>query len=359
MFDLVKIQAAFVGLVGIRQPFDPAYQKLDAAFETSASGLYLDDVPNYKTEFWIDTQDYKDITDTDLSLRMGEIRNGAVSSVLSQIFTEPSYIDRNKLYSQTFDRQNLITQQGDSGTFYGYEIIAVQEKNLAFKITKCTLEMVGSGNITIQLYNSSKTEPLFSQVVTISNANSLTEIELNWIVDSTMIPYKGSYFIGYYKNSNVQPIDRSYEGGDLMNSIKGLDIERMKIEDNFLNLSSLSYESDHNGLNLDITTYLDYTDLILQNKFLFAKPLQLTWAMNIMLFYSSSSRINSNSRLSKEMMGSIIRAIEGQSGRDVLRIVGLRELLAGELVRLHEEIKKVKFGYFNNDEEYLTVTTQE
>jgi hypothetical protein len=359
MFDLIKIQAAFVGLVGIRQPFDPAYQKLDVSFETSDSGLYLDDISNYKTEYWIDTQDYKDITDTDLSLRMGQIRDGAVSSLLSQIFTESSYIDRNKLYSQTFDRQSLITQQGDSQTFYGYEIIAGQEKNLAFKITKCTLEMVGTGNITIQLYNSSKTEPLFSQVVTISGANSLTEIELNWIVDSTMIPYKGSYFIGYYKNSNVQPIDRGYEAGDLMNSIKGLDIERMKIEDNFLNLASLSYESDHNGLNFDITTYFDYTDLVLQNTFLFAKSFQMTWAINVMLSYSSSTRVNGKERLSKEVIAYIIRSIEGQSGKDVLRIVGARELLAGELVRLREEIDKVKHGYFNDDSEYLTVTTNE
>jgi len=358
-FDLSKIQAAFVGLVGIRQPFDPAYQKLDVSFESSSSDLYLDDVTNYKTEFWIDTQDYKDISDADLSLRMGQIRDGAVSSVMSQIFTESSYIDRNKLYSQTFDRQNVITQQGDAQTFYGYEIIAGQEKNLAFKITKCTLEMVGAGDITIELYNSSKLEPLFSQVVTIGAGTSLEEVELNWIVDSTEIPYKGSYFLGYYKNSNVQPIDRNYEGGDLMNSIKGLDIERMMIQDDFLNLASLSYESDHNGLNFDITTYYDYTDLVLQNEFLFAKALQLTWAMTIMLSYSSSFRINGKERISKELIASIIRSIEGQKGKDVLRIIGVRELLAGELTRLREEIDKVRFGYFNDDEEYLTVTTQE
>jgi len=358
-FDLSKIQAAFVGLVGIRQPFDPAYQKLDVSFESSSSGLYLNEISNYKTEFWIDTQDYKDISDADLSTRMGQIRDGAVSSVLSQVFTESSYIDRNKLYSQTFDRQNVVTQQGDSQTFYGYEIIAGQEKNLAFKITKCTLEMVGAGDITIALYNSSKLEPLFTEVVTIGGGTSLEEVELNWIVDSTEIPYKGSYFLGYYKNSNVQPIDRNYDGGDLMNNIKGLDIERMKIQDDFLNLASLSYESDHNGLNFDITTYYDYTDLVLQNEFLFAKPLQLTWAMTVMLSYSSSFRINGKERISKELIASIIRSIEGQKGKDVLRIVGVRELLAGELVRLREEIDKVKHGYFNDDDEYLEVITQQ
>ena len=358
-FDLSKIQAAFVGLVGIRQPFDPAYQKLDVSFESSSSGLFLDDISNYKTEFWIDTQDYKNISDTDLSTRMGQIRDGAVSSVISQVFTDPSYIDRNKLFSQTFDRQNIINQQGDAQTFYGYEVIAGQEKNLAFKVTKCTLEMVGAGDITIQLYNSSKLEPLFSQVVTIGGGTSLEEVELNWIVDSTMIPYKGSYFIGYYKNSNVQPIDRNYEGGDLMNAIKGIEVDRVMIQDDFTNLASLSYESDHNGLNFDITTYYDYTDLVLQNKFLFSKSLQMTWAMTIMLYYSSSFRVNRKEREGKELVASIIRAIEGQKGKDVLRIVGVRELLAGELVRLREEIDKVKHGYFNDDDEYLEVITQQ
>ncbi len=357
-FDLSKIQAAFVGLVGIRQPFDPAYQKLDVSFGSSSSGLFLDEVSNYKTEFWIDTQDYKDITNADLSIRMGQIRDGAVSSVLSQIFTEPNYIDRNKLLSQTFDRQNVVTQQGNAQTFYGYEIIAGDQKNVAFKITKCTLEMIGTGDITIELYNSSKLETLFSQVVTIGSGSSLEEVELNWSVDSTMIPYKGSYFIGYYKNSNIQPIDRSYDSGDLMNSIKGIDVDRVSIQDNFLNLSSLKYESDHNGLNFDITTYYDYTDLALQNKSMFAKSIQLTWAMNIMLSYSSSFRINGKERISKELIASIIRSIEGQKGRDVLRIVGVREMLGGEILRAKEEIDKVKFGYFNDDEEYLIVETQ-
>jgi len=357
-FDLSKIQAAFGGLVGIRQPFDPAYQKLDVSFESSSSGLYLDDVSNYKTEFWIDTQDYAEITDTDLSTRMGQVRDGAVSSVLSQIFTESSYIDRNKLFSQTFDRLNNVTQQGDAQTFYGYEILPEMDKNLAFKITKCTLEMVGTGDITIQLYNSSKLEPLFSQVVTIGGGTSLEEVELNWVVDSTKIPYKGTYFLGYYKNSNIQPIKRDYEAGDIMNQIKGLYIERMSIQDDFLNLSSLRYEEDHNGLNFDITTYYDYTDLVLQNAFLFAKPLQLQWAMNVMLSYSSAFRVNRKERISKELMASIIRSIEGQNAKDQLRIVGVRELLTGEIARLREEMNKVKHGYFNDDQEYLTVTTE-
>ena len=357
-FDLSKIQAAFVGLVGIRQPFDPAYQKLDVSFESSSSGLFLDDVSSYKTEFWIDTQEYKDISNVDLSARMGQIRDGSVSSVLSQVFSEPSFIDRNKMFSQTFDRQMVVTQDGDAQTFYGYEIVAGEQKNVAFKITKCTLEMVGAGDITIQLYNSSKLEPLFSQVVTIGGGTSLEEVELNWVVDSTMIPYKGSYFLGYYKNASVQPIDRNYEGGDLINSIKGIEIDRMMIQDDFLNLSSLSYESDHNGLNFDITTYYDYTDLVLQNEFLFSKSLQLKWAMTIMLYYSSSSRSSKNERVIKEHIGSIIRSIEGQSGQGVLKMVGIRELLTGEIGRIKEEIDKVKFGYFNDDEEYLTVATQ-
>jgi len=359
-FDLSKIQAAFVGLVGIRQPFDPAYQKLDVSFESSSSGLFLDDISNYKTEFWIDTQDYKDITDADLSIRMGQIREGAVSSVLSQIFTEPSYIDRNKLFSQTFDRQNLVTQTGDAETFYGYEIQAGQEKNLAFKITKCTLEMVGAGTIIIGLYNSSKTEPLFTQSVVIGGGTSLEEVELNWRVDSTEIPYKGSYFLGYHKVVGVEPISRGYESGDMINSIKGIGVERISIQGDFLNLNSINNESEHNGLNFDITTYYDYTDLILQNTPMFAKSVQLTWAMTIMLSFSSSFRINGKERISKEMMVSVLRSIEGQAGgKEQLRIVGIREILAGEVSRAKSEIDKVKFGYFNNDSEYLIVTTQQ
>lgn len=357
-FDVAKIQTALEGLVGIREPDNPAYQKLDASFQASSSSLFLDDVQYYKTEYWIDTQDYKDISDAALSTRMGYIRDGSVANVVNQVFREPSYIDRNKLFTQTLDRDNAVNQQGDAQTFYGYEIIPSPRKNLAFKITKVTLEFIGTGDITIQLYNSSKEEPLESIVVSVGSGSSLEEVELNWVVDSTRVPYKGTYFIGYFRNGLVEPIERNYNAAGCMNLLKELTINPIMFQDNFNNLEAVSQESDHNGLNFDITVYDDYTDLILQNVWLFARALQLQWSMTIMLSYVSSFRSNSKERISKEMLAAIIQSIEGQSGDGRIRIVGLREMFTGEVSNLRKEVHKLKSGYFGDEDKYLTITTQ-
>ncbi len=51
MFDVTNIQEGLVGLVGVRQPYNPTYAVFDAVSLTSESGLYLDDMPYWKAEY--------------------------------------------------------------------------------------------------------------------------------------------------------------------------------------------------------------------------------------------------------------------------------------------------------------------
>ena len=91
MFDVTKIQTGLEGLVGIRQPLNPEFAILDAANIASRSGRYLDDIANYKTEYAIDTMDYKDATDSQVNDTFREIQSSATSSVCQQVFGDLSY----------------------------------------------------------------------------------------------------------------------------------------------------------------------------------------------------------------------------------------------------------------------------
>ena len=361
MFNIVKIQEDFAGLVGLRPSLNPEFN-LISGFSDSDSGLYVDDIEHFKIEFFIKSQDYAGASSGELGAKFLQIYNSAVSSVMHQVFTNPSYIDRNRLFSHTYDTNESITQSGDNQRFYGYEIKMSDKKNIAFKITRAIVEMTRTADaeFTLQVFHSSLIVPLFSQVITIENATDdlVKVVDLNWVIDAVDLPYKGSFFVGYFRPSNtLKPIKREYKLASRMNEFSELCIRRMEIQSNFRNLENIEYVYDHNGINLDITVYEDYTDLIIQNKFLFARAIQIQWAMTVMLGYINSMRSNREERIAKDFVNMTLLAVEGQKGLGLQRVKGLREQFSGQIMELQTEFKKVREGYFGEDDG-LMVSTQ-
>jgi len=360
MFNISKIQDAFVDLVGLRVPPNPEYNQVNA-FTSSDSGLFVDDVEHFKVEFFVKSQDYAGATSGDLNAKMLQIYNSAISSVLHQAFTKPSFIDRNRLFSHTYDTNESVTQNGDEQTFYGYEIKVSDKKNIAFKITKAIIEMTRTADagLTLQVYHSSLIVPLYSEVISIVNATDdlIKIVDLNWVIDAVDLPYKGSFFVGYFRPANtLKPIKREFNRANEMNTFSELSIERMQIQNNFRNLENIESADDHNGVNLDITVYDDYTDLIIQNKFLFARAIQLQWAMTVMLGYVNSMRSNREQRIAVDFVNMTLLAVEGQRGLGMQRVLGLREQFNGQVKDLKEEMKKIREGYFGLDDALMVQT---
>lgn len=351
MFDVDKIKTGLRGVVGIRQPLDPAYDRFDAAQYLSSSGLFLDDIEHYRTEYYIDSQNFADATDENLQDKWQNLQDSAILNVMSQVFNKPSFIDRNLIFPNAFDRSQTRTISTDPGQFYGYEIKMSDRKNIAFQISRVIIEGVAyapGGDIVIQLYNSAQSLPIKEKTISLSNTGEQQVFELNWYVNNSDNYYKGQFYIGFYAQNVFQfsPYLREFERANVQSNIQELTIRPIERLGNFADLEDMDYVEDHNGMNFDITVYEDFTDLILQNKFIFAKAIQLQWASSVLAQIISSNRSNRNERIAKEMISLILLTLEGQSGFGLQRVRGLREQMAGELARLQDEIQKIDKGYF-------------
>lgn len=345
MFDVTKIQTGLTGLVGIRQPLDPTYAILDATNLASRSGLYLDDIPNFKLKYYIDTQDYAAASNVDMNNHLRTIQDSAIVNVCNAVFGKESYIDRGFLYSHAMNRINVDT--GLLNGFVGFKIKPSMTKNVAFKITRVRLEFQGAGDITLVLFNSALNVPMQTKTVTISQNTQLET--LNWVVSNSDGDYKGEYYFGYIYDGTLQPFKRDYENSNIQNVYKEMSVEKVYVENgdavNLFDLSQVHGLSQNTGLNPDITVYDDFTDMILQNEHLFAKAVQLSWVIDIMNRYVNSTRSNRNERLSKEQL-MLIQAIEGTKPDAPIKVTGLRQLLGWELKSVRKEIKDLQRGYF-------------
>lgn len=345
MLNPTVITSKLAGLVGFRQPFNPAYQKLDADNQTSRSGLYMTDNPFVKMEFITDTQDYKDIADCDLNTYLRRRVADAAIYVGNAVFGESDFIDRQVLYLYP---NNKVSALDLPAGFVGYRISQSSKKDLAISIKRILCEFQGTGSITLVLFNSAKSAAVNSTTVNI--IGGFQEVETNWVADNTGGPYKGDFYIGYFTSGvTLKPYARNYESGSVMADVSELCIERVTypsaVGPNFFNLESPGNALECNGLNPDITVYRDWTDLMVQNEKLFAHAIQLQCQISFLTEYLASIRSNRNERLSNEMVSQVMMEIEGNSGDGSVKVTGLRPRLLGSIKRIQNEIKKLQDGY--------------
>lgn len=357
MINIPKIQTGLSGLVAVNQPLNPAYNVLLPAQYVASSGLYLDSVEHFRFEFWMDAQSYAGADNSELQSSWDKLQKSAIANVVNTVFSRSDYIDRNLIYKNTFDRNQFETLT--VGKFYGYEIEVSSRKNLAFKITRVLIEGLPENagtNIDIHLYNSAQAEPLYSETITLAGGTTQQVESLEWYVDNSDNTYKGKYFVGFHAPDDAfKPYKRDYDNASMISHITELEIEPIERTGDFSDLDNIGESNVHCGMNFDITVYEDYTDLAIQNKDLFAKAIQLQWAMQVLLGVLSTPRSNRNERISKEMMAQVVLAVEGQKGFGLQRFVGLRENVNGELNKLSAEVKNLIDGYFETE---LTVVTK-
>lgn len=346
MFDKTKVEA-IVGIIGLRQPNNPAYAIVDADNLLSDSGYFVTDVEHVKVEFFKDAQDYEAITDDDFNDLLRQVQKSAIVDVCNLVFNDQDFQDRNLVHVNP--NNNVEAETLDDG-FVGYKIEVKKEKNTAFKITRAILDFKSNfSDITLQLYNTGDPNPIQSKTITITEQHQVEQ--LDWVVDSSGDTYKGDYYLGYIKNSLTPiPFKRSYQNSKDISNIAGLSISQSQVKGHTTNvlfdLDSTEGLAENIGINPDIVSYKDYTDFILQNKTLLAPAINLKMAILMLQTATSSIRVNRNKDISSADTERMLQTLNGVNiGDGKLRVISLHSQLFSSIETIQTEIKKLQFNF--------------
>lgn len=352
MLNIEKIQESLAGLVGVRPSLDDNYGFIVSG---SSSGLYLNDVELFDIKFFVDNLSTLDKDPSLISSAWVDSEKSAIANTVNSIFNKPDFIDRQVMFRHAFDSSSVSDVLSER--FYGYEIEVSERKNVSFTISRVLVEAFGNGTIRIGLYASGHSLALYSKEIEFPSHAMPFYVDLNWTINNAVdliqsqfddvSPYKGKYWIGI---TNIDATDmrvftRDYERGLLMSQISDLSIKRVISDTNPTEWEKNETTDLHNGLNFDITVNYDYTDLVLNNKNLFAKAIQLNWAMSVLRMALNSTRSNRNQRVSSELYAQILLVINGNRNFNSQRVYGLHEMLLGEIARVQSEIDKMINGY--------------
>lgn len=347
MLQISKIQTAFTGLVGFKQPYNPDYAIVDADNQTSESGYFVTDNPYAKIEYIKDNQDYLGISNAEFNDLLYDIKKRATSNVLNQVFNEYDFIDRSLMYKNASNKIEL--ESGLPVGFVGYKIEVSKDKNIAFKLTRVLLDFDGTGDIELLLWNTAKKEPIYTKTISITTDHQI-EV-LDWILDNSDDTYKGEYYVGYINTGtlDVTPFKREFNNANVLTQPTNLCIEAVKVDNHSTNtlfdLNDVDGMSEDSGLNFDISVYEDYTDFALNSKQLFARAIQLDCMISCIQIYISSLRSNANQTMANQLYQKVMIELEGTDSESPIRVKGLKNQLIGEITSIRAEIDKMRKGF--------------
>jgi hypothetical protein len=334
MIDYSKIRAKAVDLVGWRQSTKSGSLTLDSDSIKSNSGLYYDDANALVTANNLQaTQDDEAITAGSFNTLLDDIVKGAFSEVLSKVFNREDHIDTDLLYKH----ENVFEHPIDNVVgFQGYEVLVGKNMNVSAIINNILLEWYGDETVTIYLFNSQKKAPVYSKEVSALERDTV-EAEFNQTMN-TFEYFGGRWFIGYLTSGLTnRPVNRQFQEANLRYYFGDtLDIRPVFVSGwdsaTMFNMEDIQYTSYSYGLNMEISVYRDFTQLVLTDLNRFARALQLQVAVRVVDIISNSVRSNKAERLSKS--NALLELSGNKNNFRVPEFVGLQDKLIAEIISL-------------------------
>lgn len=329
-----------VGRLGWRQPTQPAYAILTEPNTLSKSGRYFED---YHAAVTI--QNVKEcipnasISADDFNTVLIERQKAAILKTLNAVFTTPDILES----LQTFERENDTVDKliENKGKFVGWKIEIAPSVEYATALSSVALYFNQACTFNLYCFVDTKRTPIWQKAVS-PEADELTIVDVDDLVLSFMSEKTRTrtFYIGYFQDDlgTAQAYDEDvlqYFNGCLWHAEEvNITPENGGISKNY-NADSLTY-----GLNLQFTSYRDWTTLILASPQQFDEAVGLQHAADIVELLLNNPRSGTTQRLAAEQLGDLYTSLNQAVATDE------RPYSPGLKARWEKEIKKLQKAFF-------------
>lgn len=317
-FDESLVIPALTKRKGWTQPTSPNFKPVLAGdVITNESGLpYNRDHMACSPVTLLAVQEDAGISSNDFNAYLSGLQASVIMDALNGIFMMPQIIEPPKtIFSKNFRTQYKPIQ--NTSDFCGWQI-DVAEGDYAVKIDAVALIMSGECSVTLYLYNDMIAAPLWQQVIVVPAAESQFIVN----VDNLILHYSddthktGTFFLGYYQDEiaeqNVQALDVYL---DSFNGFNMLGYQNFQANSNYAQKTFVRsmYETNYRtfGLNLEISSYHDFTNTVIRLAPQFDRLLGMCMTAKCITEVMTSTRSNSNQVISQEQLNILFRTLEG------------------------------------------------
>lgn len=353
-FDETKVVAAMTGLLGWINPTKSGYSVVGSGNQSSTVGRYYNDgsfhaactIENLK-----ETQEDPEISDSDLNTLLTVLERSNILSTVNAVFDKTEAIESGLLFRRSALPASFTpTTVTGTNKFVGVRI-HVGRGDFAVSVDTVTLLLDSAVTLNIYVYKDMKQAPLATKEITTA-AYEEVSVDVGTVLNDLSSTNKGGcYYVGYYQKDlqGAKALDCSpYPCCDFkifgFTSIESA--EDVSFGFNRFNYST-SYQSY--GLNVEMSSYRDYTDTIIKGKHQFVECLGLKMAAMIIEQMTNTQRSNGAERQGGINVQKLHEDLQAPDRTEGLPIgPGLKSKLQKELKRLksvfHQEPKPISIS---------------
>lgn len=343
-FDYSQCISALFGRLGWRASTLSDQPVLSSNNTTSRSGRYFNDmhalvtIPNIKSVL-----DNPNMTDDEFNAELESIQKSVIMRCLNGVFSEKEYLEQVLLFNRLGMNDQAVT---NSGLFVGYEINVAKDFDKAVQVDSATLLFDSNKTFTVYCFKDGKKTPVWSQEVTVV-ANESTVVDLNDLILNYINPStKGSrFFLGYFQDDlgSAKAIREQVECWNNTHVFKAEAFYSVKTSGQTdFDRDQRSYTYEPMGMNLQISSFSDWTGMIVKKSNLFDELQGLSMAYVVIerIVYSTAS--NGTERLLKDgiMQASAIQDLTGSApvSDGPAPITGLNKRMEREILRVKKSL---------------------
>jgi len=340
-YNYSRVINALMPRIGFRQSGVSGYDILDSENQESLSGRYFNDFHSLiSTKNLKQTFENSSISDSDFNTYIRSLKSSVIMRCLNGVLNTPEAIERVLTFNRSGDNNDELVSNSD--LFVGFKIRTPKNDKISIQIERVNLLFDGNISFNLYLFQDGKNLPVWYDNIT-AVANEVTVVNLSDVI----INYLSSgsiFYLGYFQNDlgSVKAIQEGYEcfnkticyAIDSMYASRtsGVEFDRTNIY-----LTNLVF-----GLNPEIRTFRDHTNLILMNTPLFDELIGLQMAYNILEQILYSSRSNADERILKDQIDKVGLQLELLGAAPVTdgpSTTGLKQ-------RIERELKRVKQSFY-------------
>ena len=300
-FDMARIFPALDGRIGFTQPTKAGSPALDSRTLSASSGrLWTEGHGMVTVNKIFNAQEDENITNDAFNQYLVDLDHRVTSRCLNGVFsTLPTYIEHHLCYLRRNYQQNVLIPVTSGGAFCGYRI-QIAEGDFAVVFNAISLFFSGAATFNLYLFNDLILAPVKTLSVT-TVANSQTKVQLDWAINYIQQNNNGGiWYIGYFDSdlpAGVQAIDEQlnlWENSIVWNGTPFTSAKTGALNFNRRYVGTTFYSY---GLNVEMSSYRDYTQVIVQNPQLFDEMRILSYAITVLDIIKNSLRTGGEMRV--------------------------------------------------------------
>ena len=308
-------------LVGWRSSTVTGMPVISAANLLTSSGMTYSDFSSLVTvQNVYRVQEDSAITDSNFNTFLTNLTDAAFIKVLNSVFQEDDFIENKVVYPFEYTWTELID---NDTSFVGFEITPANRNELSLTLNRVFTSFDAVDSLKLLLFHSSKYLPIQTKTITLAQLTE-TDTLLDWNLSG--FDYSGGkFYVGYLRSAlTAKAVNRNWDKANKKSCFNMFKIKPVIVPghdtETLFDVDLIEYEDETYGLNFDITSWKDYTNIVLRNRNKFVNALGLQVAADVLDLIIKGTRSN---RIERELEARAFSELEGFINDNLPRTIGI------------------------------------